>query len=66
MTEASTPEQRERRRLAGLCRRLASVPTSGGSRADRVLTALADRLDRQIERVESLPNDDQLLDWRRE
>jgi hypothetical protein len=35
------------RQLADLCRRLANVPTSGGHRADRVLEALAAKLDRE-------------------
>jgi hypothetical protein len=42
MQQTSDPRQ-----LAELCRRLASVPTSGGHRADRVLFALADKLDRE-------------------
>ena len=33
--------------MAELCRRLASIPTSGGHRADRVLRALAGKLDRE-------------------
>jgi hypothetical protein len=35
------------RQIAKLCRRLANIPTSGGHRADRVLQALADKLDRE-------------------
>jgi len=63
--DVSMREHKERRDLAELCRRLARVPTSGGSRADRVLLALAEQLDRQTERLTSPPNDDQLLYWRR-
>jgi len=36
------------KRTADLYRRLASIPTSGGYRADQVLLALADKLDREI------------------
>jgi len=42
MPQATDPGQ-----LAKLCRRLANIPTSGGHRADRVLQALADKLDRE-------------------
>jgi hypothetical protein len=33
--------------IAKLCRRLANIPASGGHRADSVLHALADKLDRE-------------------
>jgi len=36
---------RELRRKAALCRRAASIPTSGSSNADRILVALAEQLD---------------------
>jgi hypothetical protein len=35
------------RRTAGLYKRLASVPTSGGHCSDRLLLTLADELDRE-------------------
>jgi hypothetical protein len=37
---------RELRRKAVLCRRAASVPTSGSGNADRILLALAEQLER--------------------
>ena len=37
---------RELRRKAALCRRAASVPTSGSGNADRILMALAEQLER--------------------
>jgi hypothetical protein len=37
---------RELRRKAALCRRAASIPTSGSSNADRILVALAEQLER--------------------
>jgi hypothetical protein len=37
---------RELRRKAALCRRAASVPTSGSGNADRILLALAEQLER--------------------
>jgi hypothetical protein len=36
------------RKLADLYRRMASIPTSGGHRADRALVVLAAKLDREI------------------
>ena len=43
----SMPAQvRELRRKAALCRRAASVPTSGSGNADRILLALAEQLER--------------------
>jgi hypothetical protein len=47
MQQATDPRQ-----LAELCRRLANIPTSGGHRADRVLEALASKLDREAEFAE--------------
>jgi hypothetical protein len=41
--------------MAQLCRRLASVPTSGGHRADRVLQALAGKLEREAALAETQP-----------
>jgi hypothetical protein len=38
--------------MAELCRRLASIPTSGGHRADQVLFALADKLDHEAAQAE--------------
>lgn len=49
---SAMPEATDPRQLAELCRRLANVPTSGGHRADRVLVALADKLDREAPSVE--------------
>ena len=36
---------RELRKKAALCRRVASIPTSGSSNADRILMALAEQLE---------------------
>jgi hypothetical protein len=36
---------RELRRKAALCRRAATIPTSGSSNADRILMALAEQLE---------------------
>jgi hypothetical protein len=36
---------RELRRKAALCRRAASIPTSGSGNADRILLTLAEQLD---------------------
>ena len=36
---------RELRKKAALCRRAASIPTSGSSNADRILVALAEQLE---------------------
>jgi hypothetical protein len=36
---------RELRRKAALCRRAASIPTSGSGNADRILVALAEQLE---------------------
>jgi hypothetical protein len=55
MQQATDPRQ-----LAELCRRLANVPTSGGHRADRVLHALAAKLDHEAalaERMTAEPQD---------
>ena len=41
------------RALAALCRRAASIPTTGGHRADRVLLDLADRLEREYLNLET-------------
>jgi hypothetical protein len=38
----------DHKRASDLYRCLASIPTSGGYRADRELLALADKLDREI------------------
>ena len=40
-------EPTDLRAKARLCRRLASIPTTGGARADHALLILAERLDRQ-------------------
>ena len=40
------------RRKAALYRRLARVPTVGGHGTDRILTGLAERLEREAERTE--------------
>jgi hypothetical protein len=40
---------RELRKKAALCRRAASIPTSGSSNADRILVALAERLERDAD-----------------
>jgi hypothetical protein len=45
---------KELRNRAALCRLAAAVPTSGSSRADRVLTLLAQALDREATEVERL------------
>jgi hypothetical protein len=37
---------RELRRKAALCRRAASIPTSGSGNADRILVGLAEQLER--------------------
>jgi hypothetical protein len=37
---------RELRRKAALCRRAASIPTSGSGNADRILVTLAEQLER--------------------
>jgi hypothetical protein len=41
------PKTTEGRRFADLYRRVASIPTSGGHRADLILRPLADKLDRE-------------------
>jgi len=38
----------DRKQLANLCRKLASVPTEGGHQADRVLLTLAEELELEI------------------
>jgi hypothetical protein len=38
-------QPREFRKKAALCRRAASIPTSGSSNADRILMALAEQLE---------------------
>ena len=47
---------RELRRKAALCRRAAAVPTSGAQSVDRILVALAERLER-----DALSREQQLL-----
>ena len=42
----------ELRRKAAMCRRLASIPTNGGSRADRRLITLAELLEHQARQIE--------------
>ena len=42
----------ELRRKAALCRRAAQIATEGGTRADRILLQLAERLDRQATELE--------------
>ena len=42
----------ELRQRADLCRRVASVPTEGGRREDRVLLIIADRLEREAAELE--------------
>ena len=64
------PRATHLRKTAELCRQLAGIPTSGGHRADRVLLALAEKLEREaiaIERLDTAaqPTDDQLFDLRR-
>jgi hypothetical protein len=58
----STPA--DPRQLAKLCRRLANVPTSGGHRADRVLHALAEKLDQEAALAERLAAEPQDRDRR--
>ena len=41
------PQGTELRQKASLYRRMASVPTEGGRREDRVLLVMADRLERE-------------------
>src|SRR5215831_6772672 len=56
---------RELRRKAALCRRAASIPTSGSRNADRILLGLAERLEHAAARKEqNLKEDaqDPLLD----
>jgi hypothetical protein len=43
-----TPAQ-ESRRKAELCRRMANHPTQGGRLVDRILIALAERLEREAD-----------------
>jgi hypothetical protein len=45
MAEVSTGTQPDPREIARLCRRMASIPTSGGHRTDRVLLELAEELE---------------------
>ncbi|MBV8337304.1 MAG: hypothetical protein JO358_18060 [Alphaproteobacteria bacterium] len=40
---------KELRRKAALCRRAASVPTTGSTNADRILLELAEQLEREAE-----------------
>jgi hypothetical protein len=42
----------ELRRKAALCRRVAAVPTSGSTSADRVLTELAETLEHEAAAIE--------------
>ena len=49
----------ELRTKARLCRLAASVPTTGGTRADRVLIALAERLEREAIVLEQLETGDE-------
>ena len=46
------PEVTQLRKKAELCRRLASIPTSGGHLADRALLPLAEKLDREAIKTE--------------
>jgi len=41
------PNPADPRQIAELCRRLASIPTSGGHRADRALHVLAGKIERE-------------------
>ena len=64
------PKALDLRRTAELCRRVASIPTTGGRHADRILLALAAKLDHgaaDAERHASGPsqNEDQLFDFGR-
>ena len=45
---------RELRRKAALCRRAASISTSGSGRTDPILLALAEQLEREVALVEQL------------
>jgi hypothetical protein len=45
MAKVSTGTQSNPREIARLCRRMASIPTSGGHRTDRVLLELAEELE---------------------
>jgi len=65
MTDELTDRLKDRRRVAQLCRRMASVRTSGGFLADRALLALAEKLDPQTERLRPLRNDNQFFEWQR-
>jgi hypothetical protein len=48
---------KELRRKAALCRRAASVPTTGSTNADRILLELAEQLEREAElREQQSPN----------
>jgi hypothetical protein len=56
---------RELRRKAALCRRAASIPTSGSGNADRILLALAEQLEHDAalrERQLQADSSDRLLD----
>lgn len=46
------PRRAELRRKAELCRRAASVPTTGGHYEDRVLLAVAEELEHEAEALE--------------
>jgi hypothetical protein len=53
MAKVSTGTQPDPREIARLCRRVASIPTSGGHRTDRVLLDLAQELEsRELARAE--------------
>lgn len=52
-TLARNSEAVELNRKADLCRRAARVPTSGGHHADRLLLALAERLEREAKTTET-------------
>ena len=55
------PDARELRRGAALCRRMASIPTAGGHRADRILVQLAQKLEhaaREAEQAQLARGDD--------
>ena len=41
------PNPADPRQIAELCRRLASIPTSGGHRADRALHVLAGKIEHE-------------------
>ncbi len=68
MKHASTSDAADARHTAMQYRRLAGIPTSGGHRADRILLALADKLEREASEAMRRSygmacSDDQLFDF---